>query len=81
MDTASTLFGSVGLSTNRIIKTTVNVECLFGLAGEAVERPEDVIRVNHAASLPMRCASPRVVQGKILHTIFLRCRVPKKVRK
>lgn len=53
MDTASALFGSVGLSTNRIIKTTVNVECLFGLAGEAVERPEDVIRVNHADSIPM----------------------------
>lgn len=74
MDTASALFGSVGLSTNRIIKTTVNVECLFGLAGEAVERPKDVISVNHADSIPMRRASSCVVQGKILHAIFLRCK-------
>lgn len=41
MNTASILFGSVGLSTDRIIKTTVNLECLFGLVGEAVERAED----------------------------------------
>lgn len=51
MNTASILFGSVGLSTNRIIKTTVNVECLFGLAREAAERAGDAIRMNHADSI------------------------------
>lgn len=72
MDTASILFGSVGLSTNRIIKTTVNVECLLRLAGKAVESAGDVIRVNHIDSIPMRCAHSCVVQGRMLHMIFLR---------
>lgn len=72
MNTASILFGSVGLSTNRIIKTTVNVECLFGLAREAVKRAGDAIRMNHADSIRILGTSSCVVQGKMLHTVLLR---------
>lgn len=51
MNTARMVCGSVGLSTNRIIKTTVSVECSFGLVREAVIRAVGTIRVNHADSI------------------------------
>lgn len=47
MDTAGTLCGSVGLSTNRIMKTTVSVQCSFGLVRKAVVGAVDTIRVNY----------------------------------
>lgn len=51
MNTARIVCGSVGLNTNRIIKTTVGVECSFGLVREAVMRAVEIIRVNYAESI------------------------------
>ena len=51
MNPASVVCGSVGLTTNRIIKTTVGVECSSGLVREAVMRAIETIIVSHADSI------------------------------
>lgn len=48
MNTVRVVCRSVGLSTNRIIKTTVSVECSFGLVKEAMMGAMETLRVNHA---------------------------------
>lgn len=50
----------------------MNVECLFGLAREAVERAGDAIRMNHTDSIRILGTSSCVAQGKMLDTVPLR---------
>lgn len=51
MDPGGAVCGSVGLSTNRIIKTTVSVECSFELVRGAAMGAEDTLGGHCAASI------------------------------
>lgn len=53
--------GSVELSTNRIMKTTVSVQCSFGLAREVVMGAVKAISVNHADPILILFFKPALV--------------------
>lgn len=59
---------SVGRSTNGIIKTTLSMQCSFGLAKEAVVEAVNTVKSESCLFLAIN------EQGRMRYSVYLRCK-------